>query len=209
MDRLDAVLQELRSTAVPPDVPPAARSRSIPKPIRLGVPALLLGVALALVAFHRTPTEQAVVTAAPKGQWQRIMERIDADRMQAFMDDDVAFLALADEWHSPANRTDIAIMTDLRARGLRLDRNPMHIDAVSEDYLALAGDLKRAGLLVTDHVEAHNYVNGSGVVVASRPPRAQRSWSVELRRSAGTGRWRLFSAVPAPRRSVPSRHRGN
>lgn len=211
MDRLDEVVQQLRAVAVPQQPATPAQRRAVPRPLLIGIPALLLGIAVAYLAFPRTTPEPAtsnsVPVTRPVSQWQIVMERIDANRMQAFMDDDPAWLTLSEEWNSPASKTDIAIMTELRERGLRLDRNPMHIDDVSEEFTALAGDLKRVGLLVTDHMEAHNYVDSDGVVVEPRSARSQQTWKIELRRSAGTGRWRLFSVVRAMPQSVPgSRH---
>lgn len=176
--------------------------------VLIAVPIVVFGAVLAIL--YRPPSASvASVAAKPVGHWRQIMERIDANRMQAFMDDDVAYLVTSEEWHSPASRTDMEVMTELRERGLRLDRNPVRIDAVSEEFLSLAGDLKRVGLLVTDHLDAHNYVNKDGVIVESRPAREPRTWKIELRRSVGSGRWRLFSAEPARQQSVASTHRGS
>ena len=211
MDRLDDVVQQLRAVAVPQQPPTPVQRRGVPRPLLIGIPALLIGIVVAFLALHRTTTEPNPGSSAqimrPVSQWQIVMERIDANRMQAFMDDDPSWLALSEEWNSPASKTDIEIMTELRERGLRLDRNPIHIDDVSEEFAALAGDLKRVGLLVTDHMEAHNFINSDGVVVETRPARSRQTWKIELRRSAGTGRWRLFSVVRAMPQSVPgSRH---
>lgn len=211
MDRLDEVVKELRSVAAPPAPAVPVRHRRLPKPVLIGIPVAALGAVLAVLLLHRTPATsvQPLVSTKPVGQWQKVMEHIDANRMQAFMDDDVTYLTLTDQWHSPASRSDLQIMTELRDRGLRLDRNPVHIDAVSEEYLSLAGDLKRVGLLVTDHLEAHNYVDKDGVIIESRPARGQQMWKIELRRAAASTQWLLFSAAPVQQQSVPSTHPGS
>lgn len=212
MDRLDAVLQEIREMAAPTEaLPSSRRAHAIPKPLRYALPALGLGMAVAILGFHRTSPDvsPAPVVAKPPVTWLQIMERIDAHRMQAFMLDDVAPLTLADEVRSPAGAADRSILTRLRARGLRLDCNPMHIDTIVEEYRSLTGDTQRVGLRVTDHLEMHHFIDKRGAVIETGPARGQRTWKVELRRTDGQGRWRLFSAVPALQRSVPSSRPGN
>lgn len=211
MDRLDAVLQEIRAMTVPPEVSVSRHPRRIPKPLRIALPALAVGIGIAMIAFHRPSTgvPPASVVAKPVAEWQQVMERIDAHRMRAFMAGDAAPLALADALHSPAHATDVGILTQLQTRGLRLDHDPTHIDRISEEYLATSGDIQRVGLRVTDHLDAHTYIDTRGTIVESRPARGRRAWTIELRRSTKDGRWRLFSAEPAPQRSAPSSRLGN
>lgn len=172
--------------------------------------------ALAVIGFGQRSTLSApapvpaVTRAKPEalGEWERIMARIDENRMRAFMDDDTGSLVFADVFNSPIARQDYRIMQSLRTRHLRLDRNPLHVDGIEEEFLTMAGVVKRAGLLVTDHMDAYNYVDVNGAVVDARPGRGPKTWRIELRRTGNVGRWLLFSAVAVTSRSAASTPRG-
>ena len=115
--------------------------------------------------------------------------------MQAFIHDDVASLLAAEVKDSPAYVSDIAIMTDLRRRGLVLDHNPLRVLAITEEFVTLSGDVQRARLRVTDVLDAYVVKDEAGNVVETHPARGPRTWRLELARQRGRD-WRLIRVTP-------------
>lgn len=216
MDRLDAVVQELRNAAVEPAATPA-RNRRRPRRPSWRWLALLLIPVLGFVGFmfmHRATTTRSVpapiaTIVTPNDPWTDTLADIDAARMQAFIDDDPAALLIAEVNGSPAHTADLAIMTDLRMRDVTLDRNPLHVLSIREEYVTLTGEVKRARLRVTDAMDAYSLIDESGTVVTSRPARATRTWYLDLQRTKTT-RWKLVrvTAAATSQSSAPAIRRG-
>lgn len=128
--------------------------------------------------------------------------------MQAFINDDPAALLTAEVKDSSAYETDIAIMTDLHTRGIALDRNPLRVLAIAEEFVTLSGEVQHARLRVTDVLDAYTLKNDAGEVVESHPARGPRTWRLDLERQRGRD-WRLIrvTPVPAPQSPAPSTRR--
>lgn len=209
MDRLDAIVQELRVAAITPDEPPLRIRR---RASRRWLLLLLLPVVVVVsVALRPDPTPGIAATVVrTTDPWTATVERIDRLRMQAFIDDDPAALMRVEVRDSPAFNADLRVMADLRARDVVLDHNPMRVLAVSEEYVTLSGTVQRARLRVTDVLDGYALLDDTGTVVSRIPSRSPRNWLLDLQRTRSSD-WKLVEATPAAlsQSSAPAKRRGN
>lgn len=201
MDRIESVVQQLRAASIeaPPSEPTTPRVRR--RTLVIGAVAVLVAITAALLLL-RPPVPTVAGDAASSvdvhraGEWDRVIARIDTLRMQALVDDDPAALLLAQVYDSPAQRDDLRLMTRLRMQDVTLDHNPLHLVSVDEVFTTLTGDPQRARVRVVDTLEPYALVDDSGTVVSRHAGRGQRTWFIDLQRTAH-GAWRMTAVSPA------------
>jgi len=126
-----------------------------------------------------TPVELAAPTAADRPtspDWSVVVQELDVARSAAFADADPTVLSGVDAPGSPALASDLLAVRALavghvQARGYTLASAAVQLVSAS------AGD---AVVTITDTRSAYQLVDASGVVVASQPARAARTWLVHL-----------------------------
>lgn len=123
------------------------------------------------------------------GGWAEVLADLDATRAAAFATGDERLLAEAYAAGSPALRRDRRQLADLVGAGLRAEGMRLRIERVA----VVAHQAGRVRLEVVDVLSSFRLVDPDGVVVAQRKGRAERRWSVTLRRT--DGRWVVYDVA--------------
>jgi hypothetical protein len=130
-----------------------------------------------------------LAATSPATDWASTLSRLDQSRSTAFARGDPAELRAVYAPGAPALHRDQLVLArltraGLRAEGLRLTATSVAMADRSEDRVRLA---------VTDVMPPYRLVDVGGAVVAERPGRGVRSWTVELARAGG--RWLVYDVV--------------
>ena len=191
MDRVEAIVEQFRQIPTAPVPQPATRRRR-----RCWF--LLALVPLVIVAALVMRPAADVVTE-PETDWRAEVHRIDTARMRAFMERNPELLRSILVVGSPAYTHDIALMQDLNARHVVLDRDPFELISVTLRTRSETNGVQRVQLDVVDRLTSHSFLSDSNTIALNRG-RGEREWLIELRRQEDA-RWRLYSATAAVSKS--------
>ena len=122
--------------------------------------------------------------------WASTLSALDQARSVAFARGDPAGLRAVYAPGAPALDRDQQVLARMTGAGLRAAG--LRLTATSVATADRSGD--RVRLAVTDVMPPYRLVDAGGTVVASRPGRGVRSWTVVLARVAG-GRWLVYDVV--------------
>jgi eukaryotic-like serine/threonine-protein kinase len=141
-----------------------------------------------------TPAHAPVTTPVPAPLaatgWASTLRALDQARSAAFARGDPAGLRAVYAPGAPALHRDQLVLAQLTGAGLRAEG--LRLTATSVATADRSGD--RVRLAVTDVMPPYRLVDVGGAVVAERPGRGVRSWTVVLAR-AGGGRWLVYDVV--------------
>jgi hypothetical protein len=135
-----------------------------------------------------TPSREATSPAAATG-WASTLGALDRARSVAFARGDQAGLRAVYAPGAPALDRDQRVLARLTGAGLRAEG--LRLTATSVATADRSGD--RVRLAVTDVMPPYRLVDAGGTVVASRPGRGARSWTVVLARAGG--QWLVYDVV--------------
>ncbi|CUU60106.1 Protein kinase domain-containing protein [Parafrankia irregularis] len=131
------------------------------------------------------PSATPVNGRSPEQAWRAVLEELNVARSRAFERADLTALDAADAPDSAALRTDQATVRTLLEKGA-------HSSPVRIQIIDLEIQLERADqvvLRVTESVEAYNFLNAAGAVLASEPGSPESIKILTLWRTSGG--WRL------------------
>jgi hypothetical protein len=128
------------------------------------------------------------VTSHPT-DWASTLRALDQARSAAFARGDPAGLRAVYAPGAPALERDQQVLARLTGAGLRA--KGLRLAATSVTTADRSGD--RVRLSVTDMMPPYRLVDTGGAVVAERPGRGVRSWSVVLARAGD--RWLVYDVV--------------
>ena len=134
------------------------------------------------------PVPAPSVTFHPT-DWESTLRALDQARSAAFARGDSAGLRAVYAPGAPALERDQQVLARLMGAGLRAEG--LRLAATSVTTAGRSQD--RVRLSVTDVMPPYRLVDTGGAVVAERPGRGVRSWSVVLARAGG--RWLVYDVV--------------
>jgi hypothetical protein len=153
----------------------ASTSLSQPAPTTATTPAATPGPVLAAIS--------------PDNDWAATLGRLDQARSAAFARGDPAGLRAVYAPEAPALHRDEQVLARLTGAGLRAEG--LRLTATSVATAARSAD--RVRLAVTDVMPPYRLVDVGGAVVAERPGRGVRSWTVVLARAGS--QWLVYDVV--------------
>lgn len=191
MDRVEAIVEQFRQLPSAPVSQPSTRRGR-----RWWFILAFVPLAIVAVLVMRPPAD---VVTQPETDWRAEVHRIDTARMRAFMERNPALLRSILVVGSPAYAHDVALMQDLDARHVVLDRDPFELISVTLRTRSETNGMQRVQLDVVDRLTSHSFLSDSNTIAHNRG-RGEREWLIELRRQEDA-RWRLYSATAAVSRS--------
>jgi eukaryotic-like serine/threonine-protein kinase len=169
------------------DEVPTAAGLGGSAPTRPSQPATTASAA-AVQAPVVPPVPAPSVTSHPT-DWASTLRALDQARSAAFARGDAAGLRAVYAPRAPALERDLQVLARLTRAGLRAE--DLRLAATSITTADRSGD--RVRLSVTDVMPPYRLVDTGGAVVAERPGRGVRSWSVVLARAGD--RWLVYDVV--------------
>jgi hypothetical protein len=136
-----------------------------------------------------TPPAVTPAAAAATIDWASILRALDQARSAAFARGDPAGLRAVYAPGAPALQRDQDVLARLTGAGLRAAG--LRLTATTVTTADRSGD--RVRLAVKDVMPPYRLVDAGGAVVAERPGRGARSWSVVLARAGD--RWLVYDVV--------------
>jgi hypothetical protein len=136
-----------------------------------------------------TPAMTPVPAPSAATGWASTLSALDQARSAAFARGDSAGLRAVYAPGAPALHRDQQILA--RLTGTRLRAEGLRLTATSVAMADRSGG--RVRLAVTDVMPPYRLVDAGGAVVAERPGRGARSWTVVLARAGG--RWLVYDVV--------------
>lgn len=154
-----------------------------------GVPARPTTTRAVAPSAAATPAPRQPAVAVATGRWSSTLARLDRSRSSAFAAGDPGRLASVYAAHAPALTRDRRVLAELTDSGLRADG--LRLTATHVAVQGRTGE--RVRLAVTDVMPAYRLVDIGGTVVAQRPGRGERTWTVVLARAGGV--WKVYDVV--------------
>ncbi len=217
MDRINAVLQELRESRTVDEVPAPDDKKPRAKRwvIALVVIALIAVVLIPRIigAFAANPTRpvqhtKVTVTKdlAADGllsptplDWKPVVQALDTQRGNAFITRNWLAMMNADIMGSPMYIADRSMIGLLERNHAFIRTWPVRVISVKEQYLTMGEKYPRAMVTVVDEMGAYDIVDKSGRVLRTVPDRGKSQWNVVLQNRPVYG-WGFVSSAKSPKR---------
>ncbi len=141
-------------------------------------------------AANRDPTASPVANQSPEQIWRGVLGALNTARSRAFEQAKESLLAESDAPGSPAYNADVALMRQVVSLGAHSSPLRTVVDALE----VRTDTADRTVLRVTDRLDAYDYFDAAGRVVAHKDAKAPQRRDLVLVRTASG--WRVSDTVP-------------
>ncbi|MCL9798346.1 serine/threonine protein kinase, partial [Frankia sp. AgKG'84/4] len=141
-------------------------------------------------AASHDPTASPVANQSPEQIWRGVLGALNMARSRAFEQAKESLLAESDAPGSPAYNADVALMRQVVSLGAHSSPLRTVVDALE----VRTDTADRTVLRITDHLDAYDYFDAGGRVVAHKDAKAPQRRDLVLVRTASG--WRVSDTVP-------------